>query len=331
MYLAADVGGTKTNLAVYAQREGVPARLVERTLPSAPFESLDALVRAFLTEVDLHVDAAAFGVPGPVVGGRARTTNLPWCIDADALAGTLSIRRVALLNDLEATAYGTQFLSASDLHTLHTGERDVTGPVAVLAPGTGLGEAFLFHDGARYRAHASEGGHADFAPADPLQVDLLRYLQREYKHVSVERVCSGRGLPNLYDFLKKEGYALPTLEIEEALRHAQDPTPVILSAALNGMCTLCERTLVLFLDILAAEAGNLALKVLATGGVYLGGGILPRVVSEVDRERFVRMFTNKGRLSDVLRTVPVQIILEPRAALFGAACYAATELLEVTA
>ena len=332
MLLAADVGGTKTNLAIYQAREGVPALLAEQTLSSGQFESLAALVRAFLTsvgarargQVDGWLDQAVFGVPGPVSKRRAQTTNLPWTIDARDLGQTLGIKSVTLLNDLQATAYGTRYLFQSALYTLQEGERDPTGPVAVIAPGTGLGQAFLTHDGGRYVAHSSEGGHADFAPADALQQELLRYLQGRFAHVSLEKVCSGRGLPNLYAFLKDSGYAPPTSQVEAALTAASDPTPVIVSAALERACPLCEQTLTLFLDILAAAAGNLALTVMATGGVFLGGGILPRVVSAIDTERVTQRFRHKGRFENFVVQVPVSVITEPKAALWGAACYGLT-------
>jgi glucokinase len=323
MLLAGDIGGTKTNLAIFSSEAGPRAPLVEATFPSADYASLEALVREFLSLVDLKVERASFGVAGPVVGGQATVTNLPWVIQETQLEEALNLSPVRLLNDLEAIANGVPVLEPSDLHTLNEGQPAPGGAIAVIAPGTGLGEAFLTWDGSRYRAHASEGGHASFAPMDSLEVELLCYLQRRFDHVSCERVCSGIGLPNIYAFLRDTGYAEEPDWLAEELAAADDLTPLIVKGALDdeSPCELCIATLNTFVSTLGAEAGNLALKALTTGGVYLGGGIPPRILPALEQDRFMEAFRRKGRMSDLLARMPVHVILNPKVALLGAACH----------
>jgi glucokinase len=323
MLLAGDIGGTKTNLAVFSPEDGPRAPLAEATFPSARYPSLEALVREFLSQVDLKVEWASFGVAGPVAAGRATITNLPWVMEERQLQEALNLSSVRLLNDLAAIAHAVPFLEPADLHTLNVGQPAPGGAMAVIAPGTGLGEAFLTWDGSRYRPHASEGGHADFAPTNLSEVELLRYLQGRFEHVSYERVCSGRGLPNIYAYLKDSGYADEPDWLTEQLAVADDPTPVIVNAALDEErpCELCVATLNALVSILGAEAGNLALKVLASGGVYLGGGIPPRILPALQQEWFMEAFRRKGRMSDLLARVPVHVILNPKVALLGAACH----------
>jgi glucokinase len=329
MLLAGDIGGTKTNLTVFSPEDGPRAPLAEATFPSADYPSLEALVREFLGQVGLSVERASFGVAGPVVASRATITNLPWVMEETQLQEALNLSSVRLLNDLNAIAHAVPFLEPADLHTLNVGQptsgRGVhgRGAMAVVAPGTGLGEAFLTWDGTRYRPHASEGGHADFAPTNPFEAELLRYLQGRFEHVSYERVCSGRGLPNIYAYLKNSGYADEPAWLTEQLAAADDPTPIIVNTALDSQkgCELCVATLNAFVSILGAEAGNLALKVLARGGVYLGGGIPPRILPALEEERFMGAFQRKGRMSDLLARVPVHVILNPKVALLGAACH----------
>jgi glucokinase len=233
----------------------------------------------------------------------------------------LDIPSVRLLNDLDAIAHIIPFLEPQDLHTLNEGQPISKGAIAVIAPGTGLGEGFLTWDGSRYRAHTSEGGHADFAPTNAFQIELLRYLLARFPHVSFERVCSGKGVPNIYSYLKDTGYAEEPQWLAEQLAAAQDRTPIIVNNALDkeNATKLCAGTLNTFVSILGAEAGNLALKVLATGGVYLGGGIPPRILSYLEGERFMQAFTHKGRLTEMLVRMPVHVILNPKSALLGAA------------
>ena len=323
MLLVADIGGTKTDLAIYSPADGPRSPRVEATLASAKYANLETLLRHFLTQADLPVERACLGIAGPVVGGRATVTNLPWEIDASQLKQTFNLRSVHLLNDLESTAYALPILEQEDLYTLNVGEKESRGSIAVIAPGTGLGEAFLTWEATGYRAHASEGGHADFAPTDSQQIGLLRHLLRTWEHVSYERVCSGVGLPNIYDYLKDNQLASEPEWLAAQLSGVADRTPLIVKAALDGQtqCQICTVALDMFVTILGAEAGNLALKVLATGGVYLGGGIPPRILPALNQERFVRAFRNKGRFSELLSRVPIHVILNARAALLGAAHY----------
>ena len=237
MLLAGDIGGTKTNLAIYSRESGRQQPVAEATFPSGQYPSLEALAGAFLGQIHLPepIDHASFGVAGPVVDHRATITNLPWVMSEAQLEQALHIPSVALLNDLEAIAHGIPFLEASELHTLNAGQRVQEGAMAVIAPGTGLGEAFLSWDGSEYRVHNSEGGHADFAPSNELEIGLLRSLFERFKHVSFERVCSGRGIPNIYKFLRDSGYAEEPPELADQLAQADDPSPVIFQGALREM------------------------------------------------------------------------------------------------
>jgi glucokinase len=320
MLLAGDIGGTKTNLAVFSPEAGLRAPLAEATFPSGAYESLEALVSEFLSRNDLEISRASFGVAGPVVAGRAKITNLPWEMSEAHLGEVLGFS-VWLLNDLEAIAYAVPFLGPDDVETLNEGQSAQRGAIAVIAPGTGLGEAYLTWDGSRYRPHASEGGHADFAPNDALETDLLCYLRDRLGHVSYERVCSGQGIANIYTFLRDSGHEEPHW-LAERLASADDPTPIIVDVALGQKpCPICATALTTFASILGAEAGNMALRVLATGGVYLGGGIPPRVLPALRQDGFMKAFRHKGRFSSLMARVPVHVILNPKAALLGAACY----------
>lgn len=321
MLLAGDIGGTKTSVGIYSPEKGPREPLYETTFPSARYSSLEALVTEFLSRTELSVDSASFGIAGPVVKGRVKTTNLPWIIDEKKLGKELGLKSVRLVNDLEAIAYGVPLLEVADLHTLNEGVKAAGATVAIIAPGTGLGEAFLSWDGKRYRAHPSEGGHGDFAPTNSLQIDLLQYLQDTMEHVSYERICSGHGLPNIYAFLKDRGYAREPAWLAEQLKHTADPTPLIINAALNSErpCELCKTTLDIFVSVLGAEAGNLALKVLAIGGVYLAGGIPPRIIPALESKRFIESFSRKGRFSELVSRIPVHVIMNPKIALIGAA------------
>ena len=329
MLLAGDIGATKTNLGIYSPEKGAREPLFESTFPSPKYPSLETLAREFLDTADVTVNSASFGVAGPVIKGQAKTTNLPWVIDEVQLRKTLHLNSVRLLNDLEATAYGVITLGPEDLHTLNEGVAILGGTLAIIAPGTGLGEAFLTWNRTRYQAHASEGGHADFGPTSPIELDLLQYLHDKFGHVSYERICSGQGLPNIYAFLKDRGYAVEQDWLAEQLGAGGDPTPVIVNAALDKEkpCELCIASIRIFLSVLGAEAGNLALKVLATGGVYLGGGIPPRIIPALEDKDFMESFTGKGRFSELLSRIPVHVIMNPKIALIGAAYYG-LELLQ---
>lgn len=319
MLIAGDIGGTKTVLALYSSQGGPRQPLTSKTYPSKEYGSLEAIARAFLKEVGEEVTHAAFGVAGPVVEGRAEITNLPWIISEQHLAQSIGLRQVHLLNDLEAVATAVPILESEDLYTLNEGQRAAHGAIAIIAPGTGLGEAFLVWDGQQYVAHPCEGGHTDFGPVGQLQQDLLAFLQPRLGHVSYERVCSGIGIPNLYAFLRDTGRYQEPAWLREELAQAGDDTPVIVRNAQDGRSALCVATLELFMDILAREAGNLALKVLATGGVYLAGGIPPRILPQLEKSSFAECFSSKGRFRDLLQPIPIHVICRRDTALMGTA------------
>ena len=332
MLLAGDLGGTKTNLAIYDPQQGERVAIAEATFPSGQFPSLEALVQTFLGTVDYPIERASFGVAGPVVHGKATITNLPWTMDEREMAKTLRLKSVRLLNDLEAIGTAIPYLRAEDIETLTEGVPVRHGNMAVIAPGTGLGEAFLTWEGTRYHTHASEGGHADFAPTNPDELALLSYLLKRMDHVSYERVCSGRGLPNIYAFLRDSGFAAAPAWLTKKLAAAPDPTPVIMQAARGEGADpggaggkepdpLCVATVKTFVSIMGAEAGNLALKVMATAGVYVGGGIPPRILPLLKHDGFMQAFRRKGRFADLLNQMPVQVILNPKIALIGAAVH----------
>jgi len=320
--LAGDIGGTKTNLAIFSLEAGAHTPLIESTFPSSRYDSLIAIAGEFLSQVDYTPTVASFGVAGPVIEGEATITNLPWRMSEAKLAEALGLDSVHLLNDLVAIANAVPILEPDDVHTLNQGSSVQGGAIGIVAPGTGLGEAYLTWDGGQYHAYASEGGHADFAPTTARQTDLLRYLQQHRGHVSFESVCSGKGLPNIYNFLKDTGFAPEPDWLALELTSAADPTPVIVNSALgHNPPELCRATLETFVEILAAEAGNMALKVLAAGGMYLGGGIPPRILPLLQAGQFMEIFKNKGRFSALLGKMPVHVILNGKAALFGAARY----------
>lgn len=326
--LAGDIGGTKTSCALFSAEAGPHAPLAEATFPSGAYASLEAIVAEFRAAHAGPVAAACFGVAGPVVEGRAEITNLPWVIEVESLAAALGTPTVFLINDLKAVAQAVPFLDADDVATLNAGDRVEGAALGVIAPGTGLGEAFLTYDRGRYRAHPSEGGHSSFAPTTPTEAALLSYLLEQHHHVSYERVCSGLGIPNIYAYFRDRVFRMETPGIAAALAAASDPTPVIVQGALNpaGPCPVCAATLDTFLGIFGSEAGNLALKVMATGGIYLGGGIPPRLLPQLRGGRFLAAMQNKGRFRDLMERVPVHVILNPKTALFGAAAYAMLHL-----
>jgi len=263
-------------------------------------------------------------VAGPVIDGRVKTTNLPWQMDEKTLAGAVGARRVKLLNDLEGTAFGMLYLPESRLHVLNPGTREpFSGNVAVIAAGTGLGEAYLYHDGERHHPIAAEGGHADFAPHGDLQIELLRWLKKRLgSHVSYERVLAGPGLASVYEFLVSREPSRESKQTADRIAAVSDASPVISELGLAGSDPVCVEALDLFCRLYGAEAGNMALRWLAVGGVYLGGGIAPKILPALERGGFVEAFTDKGRFSDLMRSIPVRVSLEPRTALLGAAHYA---------
>ena len=321
MILAGDVGGTKTRLALYAPGASARAPLREGRAASGDHGSLWDIVREFLAGDHDHVTSAAFGIAGPVVENRTETTNLPWKLDGETLGDRLGGARVRLLNDLEATGWGLPMLGARDLLTLQGGVPS-HGNRALIAAGTGLGESLLVWDGAWHKPTASEGGHADFAPRDPLEDDLNVWLRARYGHVSYERILSGRGLADLYRFLTDTERGKEPLEFAHAFESDPDPASVVSRAALDGSCERAALALDRWVRLYGAEAGNLALKALAVNGVFVAGGIAPKVRPAFETGAFIDAFRSKGRLQPVLENVPVHLVLDDRTALWGAASYA---------
>ena len=330
MLIAGDIGGTKTDLAIYSREAGPHAPLAQTTVHSADYPSLQAMVTEFLTRVNMSVDVASFDVAGPVINGHVKTTNLPWVLDEGTLAHELNLKAAHLMNDLEAVARAVPALRAEDIITITQGAPVANGPIAIIAPGTGLGESFLTWDGSQYIAHGSEGGHSDFAPADARQIRLLQYLLPRFGHVGVERVCSGIGVPNIYEFLRDVENIPERSETAQLIASAKDHTKTIVEAArdLQHPSDLCLATVDLLVSILASEAGNLALKVLATGGVYLAGGIAVHLVQFLQEPKFVQTFTRKGRFQDLMERIPIHVITT-RAALLGAATFGLQSLNSV--
>jgi len=320
--IAGDIGGTKTTLALYDSDKGVREPLCEATYASVSYGSLEDIVGRFIEDFGIgEIGYAVFGVAGPVVEEKVNVTNLPWVIDKARITSSIGFKDMHILNDLEAMAYSITHLGEADLHSLNEGVPAAKGPRAVIAPGTGLGEAYLTWDGSRYVAHPSEGGHTEFGPGDDTEIELLKYLFERHGHVSYELVCSGVGVPNIYSFLKDRGYYDEPAWFSERLAGAEDKTAVILATAVdrNASCAIAKATLRMFVSVLGAETGNLALKILATGGVYIGGGIPPRIIPALQEGPFIQSFLRKGRLSRVLRNMPVSVILNPKAGLMGAA------------
>jgi glucokinase len=320
-FLAGDIGGTKARLAVIEVRSTRVRVVRETTYPTRDYAEFDALLGDFLSGAETPADIA-LGIAGPVQGRVAQTTNLPWRIDADALQRQFGFARCTLLNDLEATAYGLPALGAEDLLTLQIGAPDAIGNAAVIAAGTGLGEAGLFWDGQQHQPFATEGGHASFSPDDELEIAFLRHLRQQHRHVSWERVVSGMGLVSLHEFLRVHHNVSAPQWLMEEMQNG-DAAAAISAAALFGRDEICVETLNRFVRLYGAEAGNLALKVMSSGGLYLGGGIAPKILPLLQGSAFLEAFLNKGRMRPLLEAMPVKVILNDRAALFGPALRAA--------
>jgi glucokinase len=324
MLVAGDIGGTKTDLAIFSSEAGPHAPLAQAKVHSADYPSLQAIVKEFLAKAQKPVDRACFAVAGPVIGGRVKTTNLPWVIEENSLARELNInlQSVRLINDLEAIARAVPILRPSDVCTLNAGLPVPKGTIAVIAPGTGLGESFLTWDGSRYQAHSSEGGHSDFAPADAGQIRLLEYMFTKFNHVSFEHVCSGIGIPHVYGYLRDVEGIPETPEVAALVSSAGDPSVVIINQGVDPATPskLCTATLEMLVSILAAEAGNLAVKFLATGGVYLAGGVATHTLRIIKQPAFMERFKRKGRFADLLGRIPLHVVVTP-AGLAGAAAF----------
>jgi glucokinase len=328
MILAGDVGGTKVHLALYDFIDGKLTYTRDHQYPAKEYSGLEEIVKEFV--VAEKVTAACFGVPGPVREGRLRLTNLPWTLDSRELAAHLKIDYVFLINDLQANGYGISELSADQIYTLSDGDSSQIGNRALISAGTGLGEGILIWDGHHHVPYPSEGGHTDYAPRNEDEIDLLRFLKQKYNgRISFERVVSGQGLTNIYDFLREvRGVEEPAWLAKRIAE--EDPNAVITELAMAAKSEICEKATDMFVSAYGAEAGNLALKVLSVGGLYVGGGIAPRILGKLKDGTFVKAFTDKGRLSQLLVNMPVRVILESRTALIGAAAYAEARAAELS-
>jgi glucokinase len=333
MILAGDVGGTKVHLALYNFANGRLQPLRDQKFPAHEFASLDAVVNTFLAagqEKKDEIIGACFGCPGPVRDGRLKLTNLPWTLDTRDMEKSLEIPNISLINDLEANGYGIPELAPESIYILHHGDPDATGHGGLIAAGTGLGEALLIWDGNRHRPIPSEGGHCDFAARSHREIALLEYLRDTLKgRVSWERVVSGLGIKNVYAFLRDVEKINEPGWLHDRMV-AEDPNVVISQCAEDGSSSLCFETMKIFSGAYGAEAGNIALKVLATGGMYLGGGIAPKILKTLNNGTFLQAFLDKGRMSPLLQSIPVRVILDDTCALLGAAAYAEARASENT-
>jgi glucokinase len=324
--LAADVGGTNTRLAHYQVASTSDLVLLdERVFSSTAAANLSAIVSQFLDQLgDYKIERACIGIAGPVIDQTCNTTNLPWRVSAAQIRDHFGFGQAWLMNDLEANAWGIEALQESDFFILNSGREQRQGNRSIISAGTGLGEAGITWNGLAYQPFASEGGHTDFSPATVLEFELHHWLAERYGHVSWERLVSGPGLENLYHFLLEHG-GQPIPEEISRLISQRGVAPAVSHAALEGRDPLCLETLDLFLHLYGREAGNHALKMMATGGVYLGGGIAPRILSRLKNGPFLQAFFDKGRMRPLMETMPIRVILNDKAALLGAARYAALQ------
>tara|TARA_R110002167_G_scaffold222295_2_gene427218 strand:+ start:75 stop:1151 length:1077 start_codon:yes stop_codon:yes gene_type:complete len=319
--MAADIGGTKTNLAIFEIKDGELILIKEQSYPTKKYKSFIEMVRTFLTAGLPVIDSVCLGIAGPVTEGKVHGTNFPWEIDSKEIGAELDVRSITLINDMEANAYGLAALHEKDFETLKYGFAR-KGNVAIISPGTGLGEAGLFWDGSHYHPFASEGGHCDFSPRNNSDLEIWQYLLQKYGHVSWERLISGPGIVDTYQLMRRvSGESEPEWFQEKILK--EDPAAVITQAALDGKDPVCVQTLELFVRFLAIESAQLALKLKATGGIYIGGGIVPKIIKGVNREVFYGNFIQSGRMNSLLQMVPVKVILNEKAALLGTALYGA--------
>jgi len=326
MILAGDIGATNARLAYFQPQNGHLRLVSERVFPSQEHSELGEIVSQFMDDSGTRPEAACFGIAGPVRNGRVETSNLPWVIEQSRLANQLRLPTL-LINDLEANAWGIGGLAPSDLVPLNRGSQTPVGNQAVIAPGTGLGEAGLFWDGSRHHVFACEGGHADFAPQGDLQIELLRFLEQRFGHVSYERILSGPGLVNVYEFLRQAESGKESQELASAMKQG-DPAAAISRAALDGTDALAEKTLDLWIKVYGAEASNLALKAMATGGLFLAGGISPKILPKLQGPSFMQSFLDKGRMRSLVEAMPVQVIMNEKAGLLGAARCAAVRVCQ---
>ena len=328
MILAGDIGGTGSRFGLFDIRDDQPCPVAIAKYSSRAHSRLEDIVAQFLREHPGRVTAACFGVAGPVLGGEVITPNLPWHIHATSLAQLLGLPQVSLINDLEANAYGAAALPESDFEALQKGVSDHEGNAGIISAGTGLGQAGFYFDGARLRPFASEGGHVDFAPQSDLEIELLVFLRAKFGHVSYERVLSGPGLVNIFEFLRATGRGEEPAEFAAEVATGVSAS-VIAHAALAGTSSRAAQALDIFASLYGAEAGNLALKMKATRDVLIGGGIAPKIIAKLREPRFIEAFLDKGRMRPLLEKIPVRVILNDQCALLGAALYAGLESGEV--
>jgi len=326
--LCGDIGGTNTRLALFEVAGTVLEILEEETYKSRESPSLEIIVSEFLQKRRISAPLpGCFGIAGPIKEGICQATNLPWVVQLSKLVFELQTERVYLLNDLQANAYGILALHEDDFVVLNPGNSAAKGNAAVISAGTGLGEAGLYWDGIQYRPFACEGGHASFSPGNELQVGLLRFLFKRFGHVSWERVISGQGFLNIYEFLCEYRNFTPSKRLVDEMQKG-DPAAVVTKEGFSGRCQVCGEALDIFACLYGAEAGNLALKIMATGGVYIGGGIAPKIIEKLRGPHFMEGFLKKGRMQDLLEGIPVKVILNDQAALFGTAQYMRTVMKE---
>lgn len=321
MILAGEIGGTRTRLAAFQTEGNRLECVVEKIYNSQEHDGLMGILSQFIKEEGIPVHSACFGVAGPVRSGRSRISNLPWTIDSRELAKQLKLNSVGLLNDLEAYAHGIDALESKDFFTLSEGSEDAEGNRAVISAKTGLGVAGMFWDGFRHHPFACEGGHADFAPKDDLQMQLLVHLQKKFGRISCERILSGPGIKNIYEFLRDAGKAEEPQWLKDEMAAAKDQPAFISQLALEGKAEICSRTLAIFVSVFGAEAGNCALYYMSTGGIFIGGVIAAKTITRMKDSGFMAAFLDKGRLESILKDIPVRIVLNDDCGLIGAARY----------
>jgi len=321
MILAGEIGATRTRLAAFDADGNKLQLVVEKTYLSQEHGGLPEMITTFIKTEGIPVQSACFGVAGPVTAGRSKISNLPWTIDSRELASQLKLNSVGLINDLEAYAYGIDALESKDFITLSEGADDAEGNRAVISARTGLGVAGMYWDGFRHHPFACEGGHADFSPRNKLEMELLDYLQGKHRRVSCERILSGPGIKNIYDFLRDTKKVDEPKELREQMRKAPDPPALISKLAAEGKTPICDQTMSLFVSIYGAETGNCALYFMSTGGIFIGGSIAAKNVNKMKDPAFMKSFLNKGRMTSLLQQMPVKIVLNDDSGIIGAARY----------
>lgn len=324
MLLTIDIGGTNTRLAIcdYASTGISPTNI--KVYSSKEYQGVEEIIKDYENTLQIRAEYAVIGVPGPVINGSAKATNLPWKIDEKKLKTALMLSEVKIINDVEALSYSIEVLEKDDFEIINIGKHHAGSPIALIAPGTGLGESFLIHHENSYRVYSSEGGHSDFAPTNKMEIKLLDYLLNSYDHVSYERVCSGQGLYNIYNFLKDEKICIEPSWLKDLLINTRDHAKIISQNALSEKKaeTITVKTVDTFVAIMGAEAGNIAMRYNAKNGVFIGGGIAPKIIPLIKKDLFMKSYRRKGRLSGFASDIPVKVIRKPEANLYGLANFA---------